>query len=51
VLDQKVMRGADTLVEAKVQVAFVSGGRAKPIPKPLRAAMESDRSKRDLPGY
>ena len=49
-LGQKVMRGDDTLVEAKVQVAFVSGGRAKPIPKPLRAAMESDRSKRDLPG-
>ena len=49
-LGQKVMRGDDTLVEAKVQVAFVSGGRAKPIPKPLRAAMASDRLKRDLPG-
>ena len=37
------MRGGDLLVEAHVQVAFVSGGRAKPIPKPLRTAMEADR--------
>ena len=54
-LNQKVMRGEDLLVEAMrhgagpllveahVQVAFVSGGRAKPIPKPLRTAMEADR--------
>ena len=42
-LNQKVMRGEDLIVEAHVQVAFVSGGRAKPIPKPLRVAMESDR--------
>src|SRR5512132_2387874 len=41
-LSQKVMRGEDLLVEAHVQVAFVSGGRAKPIPKPLRTAMEAD---------
>jgi acyl-CoA thioester hydrolase len=41
-LNQKVMRGADLLVEAHVQVAFVSGGRAKPIPKPLRIAMKAD---------
>jgi acyl-CoA thioester hydrolase len=41
-LNQKVMRGADLLVEAHVQVAFVSGGRAKPIPKPLRIAMQAD---------
>jgi acyl-CoA thioester hydrolase len=33
-LNQKVMRGEDLLVEAQVEVAFVSGGRAKPIPKP-----------------
>ena len=39
-LNQKVMRGEDLLVEAHVQVAFVSGGRARPIPKPLRIAME-----------
>ena len=42
-LNQKVMRGNDLLVEAHVQVAFVSGGRAKPIPKPLRIAMKADR--------
>lgn len=41
-LHQKVMRGEDLLVEAHVQVAFVSGGRAKPIPKPLRIAMKAD---------
>ena len=42
ILNQKVMRGADLLVEAHVQVAFVSGGRARPIPKPLRIAMKAD---------
>jgi acyl-CoA thioester hydrolase len=41
-LNQKVVRGEDLLVEAQVQVAFVSGGRAKPIPKPLRIAMKAD---------
>jgi acyl-CoA thioester hydrolase len=41
-LNQKVMRDDDVLVEADVQVAFVSGGRAKPIPKPLRIAMQAD---------
>jgi acyl-CoA thioester hydrolase len=39
---QKVMRGEDVLVEAQVKVAFISGGRAKPIPKPLRIAMKAD---------
>lgn len=41
-LNQKVMRGENLLVEAQVEVAFVSGGRAKPIPKPLRIAMKAD---------
>ena len=41
-LNQKVMRGQDLLVEADVQVAFISGGRARPIPKPLRLAMKGD---------
>ena len=41
-LHQKVMRDANTLVEAHVRVAFVSGGRARPIPKPLRIAMRAD---------
>ena len=41
-LQSEVMRGDDLLVEAHVQVAFVSGGRARPIPKPLRIAMQAD---------
>jgi acyl-CoA thioester hydrolase len=39
---QKVMRGDELLLEAQVKVAFISGGRAKPIPKPLRVAMRAD---------
>jgi acyl-CoA thioester hydrolase len=38
---QKVSRGDDLLLEAHVRVAFVSGGRARPIPKPLRIAMQA----------
>jgi acyl-CoA thioester hydrolase len=30
------------LVDASVRVAFISGGRARPIPKPLRIAMKAD---------
>jgi acyl-CoA thioester hydrolase len=41
-LRQEVRRGAEILVEALVRVAFVSGGRARPIPKPLRIAMQAD---------
>ncbi|MGA8079771.1 MAG: tol-pal system-associated acyl-CoA thioesterase [Xanthobacteraceae bacterium] len=41
-LYQRVMRGEDLLVEAHVRVAFISGGRARPIPKPLRIAMKAD---------
>ena len=39
---QRVMRGEELLVEAHVRVAFISGGRARPIPKPLRIAMKAD---------
>jgi acyl-CoA thioester hydrolase len=39
---QKVTRGEELLVEARVRVAFVSGGRARPIPRPLRIAMRAD---------
>jgi acyl-CoA thioester hydrolase len=42
ILYQRVMRGDDVLIEADVRVAFVSGGRARPIPKPLRVAMKAD---------
>jgi acyl-CoA thioester hydrolase len=40
---QRVIRGDELMVEARVRVAFISGGRARPIPKPLRIAMEADR--------
>ena len=41
-LAQEVRRGEELLLEAKVKVAFVSGGRAKAIPKALRIAMQAD---------
>jgi acyl-CoA thioester hydrolase len=41
-LGQEVRRGDVLLLEAKVKVAFVSGGQAKPIPKALRMAMKAD---------
>jgi acyl-CoA thioester hydrolase len=41
-LHQRVMRGEALLVEASVRVAFISDGRARPIPKPLRTAMKAD---------
>ncbi len=44
-LRQRAMRGEDLLVEAHVRVAFVSQGRAKPIPKPLRIAMQADQAR------
>lgn len=42
-LHQEVRRGDEVLLKATVKVAFVSGGRARPIPKPLRVAMKADR--------
>ncbi|MBI3701841.1 MAG: tol-pal system-associated acyl-CoA thioesterase [Afipia sp.] len=44
-LHQEVKRGDELLLESKVKVAFVSGGRARPIPKALRAAMTADRAR------
>ena len=41
-LHQEVRRGDELLLEAKVKVAFVSGGRARPIPRALRIAMKAD---------
>ena len=38
---QRVTRGGEILVEAKVRVAFVSGGKAQRIPNPLRIAMQA----------
>ena len=42
-LFQQCKRGGDLVVEARVRVAFVSGGKAQRIPKALRVAMESGR--------
>jgi acyl-CoA thioester hydrolase len=41
-LHQEVRRGDTLLLDAKVKVAFVSGGQARPIPKALRVAMKAD---------
>ncbi len=38
-LHHEIRRGGVVLLEATVKVAFVSGGRARPIPAPLRLAM------------
>jgi acyl-CoA thioester hydrolase len=43
-LSQQCKRGHDVLVEARVRVALVSGGRAKRIPRRLRLAMEQRHS-------
>jgi acyl-CoA thioester hydrolase len=42
VLRQEVLRDAAVLLQAQVRVAFVAGGKAQRIPKPLRAAMQAD---------
>src|SRR5215468_4796985 len=44
-LDQHVMRGEEVLIEARVQVAFVSGGRARRIPEALRIAMRAEQAR------
>ena len=41
-LAQEVRRGEDVLVKAQVRVAFISEGRAQPIPKSLRLLMKAD---------
>src|SRR6516225_776560 len=41
-LAQEVRRGDDVLVKAEVRVAFISEGRAQPIPKSLRILMKAD---------
>ena len=41
-LAQEVRRGEDVLVTAEVRVAFISEGRAQPIPKSIRALMRAD---------
>jgi len=49
-LRQRAIRGDDALIDAQVRVAFVSGGRARPIPKPLRVAMKADQDAAQLSG-
>ena len=41
-LQQQVRRGEDVLVTAEVRVAFISAGRAQPIPKALRTLLKAD---------
>jgi acyl-CoA thioester hydrolase len=41
-LAQEVRRGHDLLVKAQVRVAFISEGRAQPIPKALRTLLKAD---------
>ena len=45
-LKQQCRRGEDVLCEATVRVAFISQGRARPIPKPLLIAMKADQEHR-----
>jgi acyl-CoA thioester hydrolase len=37
-----VRRGGEVLVSAQVRVAFISEGRAQPIPKALRVLLKAD---------
>jgi len=41
-LAQEVRRGEDVLVKAQVRVAFISQGKAQPIPKAIRLLMKAD---------
>ena len=41
-LAQEVRRGEDVLVKAQVRVAFISEGRAQPIPKAPRVLLKAD---------
>ena len=41
-LAQEVRRGDEVLVKADVRVAFISGGKAQPIPKVLRELLRAD---------
>jgi len=44
-LKQQCRRGEELLCEASVRVAFISQGRARPIPKLLRVAMKADQER------
>jgi acyl-CoA thioester hydrolase len=42
IIHQKVVRGSEVMVQAEVRVAFVSEGKPRRIPEPLRKAMGAD---------
>jgi acyl-CoA thioester hydrolase len=42
ILGQEIRRGEQALVKAEVRVAFISEGRAQPIPKSIRTLMKAD---------
>ena len=46
-LEQRITRAGELLIEAQVRVAFISDGRARPIPKALRLAMRADQDSID----
>jgi acyl-CoA thioester hydrolase len=46
-LHQRILRKDELLTEAHVRVAFVCGGRARPIPKALRTAMKAEQDQLD----
>ncbi len=42
---QQCWRAEELLCEARVRIAMISGGRARPLPEPLRSALEADRKR------
>ena len=40
-LHQRIVRGEELLIDAQIRLAFVAGGRVRPIPKSVRAAMQA----------
>jgi acyl-CoA thioester hydrolase len=48
-LHQQIARDGEILIDAQVRVAFVSAGRARPIPKPLRLALRADHAAAQQP--
>jgi acyl-CoA thioester hydrolase len=44
-MHQRILRGDELLIDARVRVAFVCAGRARPIPKSLREAMRTEQDK------
>jgi acyl-CoA thioester hydrolase len=48
-MHQQIARDGEILIDAQVRVAFVSAGRARPIPKPLRLALRADHAAAQQP--